>query len=79
MTAAEQEEADAEKLVWRLASVAYAAGDLQAAHEAFLVCVRDRGKRLPDDHPDLQMARGNLAATKFVGCRVGQIQIAASR
>jgi hypothetical protein len=56
--------AAAEDPLWRLGFSAYRAGDLRSAHDAWEAVHSHRSKTLPDDHPDLQAARGNLALTK---------------
>ena len=56
--------AAADGVLWRLGRAAYQAGDLGAAHAAWQAVHRHREASLPDDHPNLQLARGNLAATK---------------
>lgn len=55
--------AAADGALWRLGLAAQAAGDLRTAHVAWQAAHRHREAVLPDDHPDLQRARENLAMT----------------
>ncbi len=57
--------AAAESTLWRLGHVAYGSGDLRVAHDAWQAVQLHRQAKLPDDHPDLQVARCNLANTKY--------------
>ncbi|MCA8943089.1 MAG: CHAT domain-containing protein [Planctomycetes bacterium] len=50
--------------LWRLGYAAHRCSDLHAAHDAWEAAVRHRAKTLPDEHPDLQRARLNVAVTK---------------
>ncbi|MFO1031186.1 MAG: CHAT domain-containing tetratricopeptide repeat protein [Planctomycetota bacterium] len=56
--------AAADGVLWRLGFVAYRAGELRATHAAWKAVHEHRESTLPDEHPDLQAARGNLALTK---------------
>ena len=48
-----------------LAATKYTLGDLAGASALFEKVYAVRSKTLPDEHPDLQTARGNLAMTKY--------------
>ncbi len=62
--------------LWRLGLTAYAAQDLQTAHDAWLAVTVHREATLAKDHLDLQRARGNLAiAKKGLGDLQGALQL----
>ncbi len=50
--------------LWRLGFPAYQSGDLRTAHDAWEAAHRYRSRTLPEDHPNLQGVRRNLAITK---------------
>jgi len=56
--------AAADRVLFRLGLSAYRAGDVRAAHDAWKAVHQHCEATLPDEHPDLQTARQNLAATK---------------
>ena len=68
---AEPRKTDAEFLaacasaLWQLGVVASLAGDSHTTHDAWKAVHDHLSATLPDDHPNLQTARGSLAAIKY--------------
>jgi hypothetical protein len=55
---------DAHEVLWEVGKAAERAAELRTAHDAYERVCEYRSRTLPDDHPDLQAARANLAIMK---------------